>query len=102
MGVPRQSGFRRLPARVEALLSYAGLACAVVPFAIAVHLIVEGIAIGAVGALPPFLLRHLYLIAPLAGSLWVFGATVGLGSKRAEIVRRCALLRVRLRASRSI
>lgn len=102
MGIPRKAGQRRVPARLETLLAYAGLASAVVPFAIAVHLIAEGIAIGAAAELPPFLLRHLYLAAPLAGSLWFFGATVGLGSQRAEIVRRCALLRHRLRASRSI
>jgi len=102
MRIPRKAAFRRVPVRLEALLAYAGLASAVVPFAIAVHLIAEGIAIGAGAALPAFLLRHLYLVAPLAGSLWVFSATLGLGSKRAEIVRRCALLRRRLRASRSI
>jgi hypothetical protein len=98
----RKTGFRTLPARLETLLAHAGLASAVVPFAIAVHLVAEGIAIGAVAALPSLLLRHIYLVVPLAVSLWVFGATLGLGSGRAEIVRRCALLRHRLRASRSI
>lgn len=102
MGIPRKAGLRRVPVRLEALLAYAGLASAVVPFAIAVHLVAEGIAIGAIAALPPFLLRHLYLVIPLAGSLWVFGATVGLGSTRTEVVRRCALLRHRLRSSCSI
>src|ERR1700733_9802275 len=97
----RKAGFRTLPAPLETLLAHAGLASAVVPFAIAVHLLAEGIAIGAVAALPAFLLRHIYLVVPLAGALWVFGATLGIGSERAEIVRRCALLRHRLRASRT-
>jgi hypothetical protein len=67
-----------------------------VPSAIVVHLISEGLALGAIG--PAFWLRHAYLLAPLGLALWSFSGTVGLGRPRPEMVRRCALIRAKLRA----
>jgi hypothetical protein len=78
----------------------AGAASAVVPFAIGVHLFAEALALGP-GAVfaPDFWLRHAYLLVPLALALWSFGGTVGLGARHAETIRRCALVRARLRAA---
>lgn len=92
---------RTLPARLEPLLTHASLACAVVPFAIAVHMLSEGVAIDAARELPAFFLRHAYLLMPLAGSIWFFAWSLGLGRGRAEIVRRYALMRRRLRDCRT-
>jgi hypothetical protein len=77
----------------------AGVTSAVVPFAIAVHLIAEGLALGSAAFAPGFWLRHAYLLVPLALALWSFSRTVGLGSAHAETVRRCALVRARLGAA---
>jgi hypothetical protein len=77
----------------------AGMTAAVVPFSIAVHLLAEGLALGWAAIAPGFWLRHAYLLVPLALALWSFGRTVGLGTGRAEMIRRCALLRARLRAA---
>jgi len=74
-----------------------GLACAVVPFAVAVHLASEAIALGSAADAPSFLMRHLYLTLPLLGSLWAFKHTLGLGAERREMIRRCALARAQLR-----
>jgi hypothetical protein len=77
----------------------AGVTSAVVPFAIAVHLIAEGLALGADAFAPAFWLRHAYLLVPLALSFWSFSRTVGLGAAHAETIRRCALVRAGLRAA---
>jgi hypothetical protein len=80
----------------SALRTPAGAASAIVPAAIAVHLIAEGLALGAIG--PAFWLRHAYLLVPLGLALWSFSSTVGLGRPRREMVRRCALIRAQLHA----
>lgn len=88
---------RRMRFHFSALRALAGAASAIVPAAIAVHLLAEGLALGAVG--PGFWLRHAYLLAPLGLALWSFSGTVGLGRPRPEMVRRCALIRAQLRAT---
>src|SRR5664279_4841900 len=75
----------------------AGLAAAVVPFAILVHLVAEALSLGrdALGA--AFLIRHVYLgVVFFAASIW-FGRTVGVGCSAADRRRRCALIRAQLR-----
>jgi hypothetical protein len=77
----------------------AGLAAAVVPFAILVHLVAEAVSLGrdALGA--AFLIRHIYLgVVLFATSIW-FGRTVGVGCSAAERRRRCTLIRAQLRDS---
>jgi hypothetical protein len=81
------------------LRTLAGVTSAVVPFAIAVHLFAEALALGWPAIAPAFWLRHAYLLAPLALALWSFSQTVGLGTPHAEMIRRCALVRARLRAA---
>jgi hypothetical protein len=81
------------------LRTLAGVTSAVVPFAIAVHLFAEGLALGAGAFAADFWLRHAYLLAPLALALWSFSRTVGLGAGRTEMIRRCAFVRARLRAA---
>jgi hypothetical protein len=80
------------------LRTLAGVTSAIVPFAIAVHLFAEGLALGAGVFAADFWLRHVYLLAPLALALWSFSRTVGLGAGRTEMIRRCAFVRARLRA----
>jgi hypothetical protein len=81
------------------LRTLAGATSAVVPFAIGVHLFAEALALGWPAIAPDFWLRHAYLLAPLALALWSFSQTVGLGTPHAETIRRCALVRARLRAA---
>jgi hypothetical protein len=81
------------------LRALAGATSVVVPFAIGVHLVAEGLALGAGVLVPEFWLRHAYLLAPLALALWSFSRTVGLGAPRAEMIRRCALVRAGFRAA---
>ena len=83
--------------RLSSLRTLAGATSVVVPFAIGVHLVSEALALGAAAFAPAFWLRHAYLLAPLMLALWSFGRTVGLGRPHAEMVRRCALVRSRLR-----
>jgi hypothetical protein len=84
------------------LRTLAGLTSVVVPFAIAVHLFAEGLALGPAGALAPaFWLRHAYMLVPLALALWSFSHTVGLSAGRSETIRCCALVRARMRAAGS-
>lgn len=85
--------------RLPFLRTLAGAASAVVPFAIGVHLFAEALALGWSASAPEFWLRHAYLLGPLALALWSFSHTVGLGSPRAEMIRRCALVRAGLRAA---
>ena len=84
---------------ISFLRTLAGVTSAVVPFAIAVHLFAEALALGWPAIAPAFWLRHAYLLAPLALALWSFSQTVGLGTPHAEMIRRCALVRARLRAA---
>ena len=77
----------------------AGLAAAVVPFAILVHLVAEALSLGRDALSAAFVIRHLYLCVVLLGtSLW-FGRTVGVGCNEAERRRRCALIRAQLRGA---
>jgi hypothetical protein len=71
----------------------AGVASAVVPAAVLVHLVAEGVSLGRAGLTIDFVLRHVYLAALVAASLVTFARTVGLGSGRTEMRRRSALLR---------
>jgi hypothetical protein len=87
----------RLP--LSFVRTLAGVTSVVVPFAIAVHLIAEGLAFGAGSFAPEFWFRHAYLLVPLALALWSFSRTVGLGAAHAETIRRCALVRAGLRAA---
>jgi hypothetical protein len=79
------------------LRTLAGLAAAIVPAAIVVHLAAEALALGTGALSVEFLTRHLYLGVVLAGAGWWFCATLGLGRNRFEFARRCALARARLR-----
>jgi len=81
----------------SSLRTLAGATSVVVPFAIAVHLVAEALALGAGAIDPDFWLRHAYLVVPLALALWSFSKTVGLGVPRSEMIRRCALVRAQLR-----
>jgi hypothetical protein len=83
--------------RLATLRALAGATALVVPSAIAVHLGAEAFALGSAGA--DFWLRHAYLGVPLVLALWSFAGTVGLGRSRAEMVRRCALVRARVRCA---
>jgi hypothetical protein len=85
--------------RLSFLRTLAGATSGVVPFAIGVHLFAEALALGWAAIAPDFWLRHAYLLAPLALALWSFSHTVGLGRPRAEMIRRCALVRARLRSA---
>jgi hypothetical protein len=85
--------------QVSSLRTLAGATSVVVPFAIGVHLLSEGLALGAGAIAPAFWLRHAYLLAPLVLALWSFSHTVGLGAPRTEMIRRCALVRAHLRHS---
>jgi hypothetical protein len=85
--------------QLSSLRALAGATSVVVPFAIAVHLGSEALALGAAAWAPAFWLRHVYLLVPLALALWSFSDTVGLGRTRAEMIRRCALVRARLRVA---
>jgi hypothetical protein len=85
--------------QLSSLRTLAGATSVVVPFAIAVHLGSEALALGGAALAPAFWLRHVYLLVPLALALWSFSDTVGLGRSRAEMIRRCALVRARLRVA---
>jgi hypothetical protein len=78
------------------LWGLAGLAAAVLPAAILVHLVAEALALGRAGVGLDFAIRHLYLGALFVAAVWAFAHTVGVGAGRAEIRRRTALLRARL------
>ena len=83
--------------QLSSLRTLAGATSVVVPFAIGVHLVAEALALGAAAIEPGFWLRHAYLLVPLALAFWSFANTVGLGRRHAEMIRRCALVRARLR-----
>jgi hypothetical protein len=85
--------------QLSSLRTLAGATSVAVPFGIAVHLGSEALALGSAAFAPAFWLRHVYLLVPLALALWSFSTTVGLGRTRAEMIRRCALVRARLRVA---
>jgi hypothetical protein len=74
----------------------AGVASAVVPAAVLVHLVAEGLSLGQAGLTIDFVLRHVYLGALVLASLVTFARTVGVGAGRTEMRRRSALLRAQL------
>jgi hypothetical protein len=74
----------------------AGVSSAVVPAAVLVHLVAEGLSLGRAGLTIDFVLRHVYLAALVVVSLVTFARTVGVGAGRSEIRRRSALLRAQL------
>jgi len=85
---------------IARLRTSAGLAAAIVPCAILVHLIAEAAAVGHAGLGAPFVARHGYFgLLFIAAAIW-FGATVGLHRPKNERRRRCALLRADLRGTR--
>jgi len=73
-----------------------GLASAVVPAAVLVHLVSEGLAVGWAGLNGDFVARHVYLVLLAAVASWAFAASVGIGRGRAELRRRTSLLRAAL------
>ena len=82
---------------VARLRTCAGLATAVVPCAILVHLIAEAAAVGRDGLDLSFVVRHAYFgLLFVAAALW-FCATTGIGRCASERRRRCALARADLR-----
>jgi hypothetical protein len=83
--------------QLSSLRTLAGAASIVVTFAIGVHLVAEGLALGASALDMRFWLRHVYLTVPLALAVWSFAHTVGLGRRRSEMIRRCALVRADMR-----
>jgi hypothetical protein len=86
-------------AQLSSLRTLAGATSVVVPFAIVVHLASEALALGGASFVPAFWLRHAYLLVPLGLAFWSFSNTVGLGYPHAEMIRRCALVRARLRVA---
>jgi hypothetical protein len=80
--------------------SFAGLAAAIVPFAIIVHLVAEAAATERDGISVGFVLRHAYFAALFAAAVTWFAVTVGAGRSAAERRRRCALVRADLSAMR--
>jgi hypothetical protein len=81
---------------VRRLRSVAGLAAAIVPFAIVVHLAAEAAATERTGLNADFGVRHAYLGAVFAAAVLWFAATIGVGRRQRERRRRCALLRAQL------
>jgi hypothetical protein len=75
-----------------------GLAAAVVPFAICVHLLAEAVSLGRGEVGWAFVVRHLYLGAIFVATTAWFARTIGIGGASAERRRRCALIAAGLRA----
>ena len=88
----------RRGASVARLGACAGLAAAIVPCTIAVHLGAEAAAVWRGGLDAAFVFRHLYLALALVASLYAFAAAAGLDRAGAERRRRCALIRAQFRA----
>lgn len=81
---------------VRRLRTVAGLAAAIVPCAIVVHLVAELAAAGHDAFGLGFVLRHTYFGVLFAGAVAWFSATAGLRAPAAERRRRCAMLRADL------
>ncbi len=96
----RESVAQKWGMNARRLRGLAGLAAAIVPCAMIVHVLAEAAATWHDGLDLNFVVRHSYFGALLALSAWWFGATVGLGRPAAERRRRCALLRSHLAGSR--
>ncbi len=80
--------------------TFGGLAAAIVPFAIVVHLVAEAAARGADAWNVGFVVRHAYFVALFGLAVAWFIVTVGLGRPAAERRRRCALVRADLSGGR--
>jgi hypothetical protein len=93
LAVPSRLGVSSRP-----FLALAGFAASVGPLAILVHLVAEAIALGSGTWNLAFVERHLYMLPPLAFSIWWFAAQTGIGRSSAERLRRCALMRAGLRS----
>ena len=81
--------------------AFVGLAAAVVPVAVVIHLAAEIAALGPDVHLGAFVLRHAYLAVLLLAATWIFASTVGIGQPCAERVRRCAIARAGLERASS-
>ncbi len=81
------------------LQACSGLAAAVIPFAIVIHLAAEFAALGGDRIDASFILRHGYFGLLFVASVAWFSATVGLGRSPRERRRRCALVEADLRAT---
>jgi hypothetical protein len=79
--------------------SFGGLAAAIVPFGIVVHLIAEAVATERDGIGIGFILRHAYFAGLFALAALCFAGTLGIGCSSAERRRRCALVRADLFAA---
>jgi hypothetical protein len=99
--VPEKTFMSHSTVALTRLRSLAGLASAVIPAAILVHLVAESLSLGRAVLGFDFVVRHVYLGTLLLGGLWGFSRTVGLGRGRAEVRRRTALLRAALSRPRS-
>jgi hypothetical protein len=73
-----------------------GLAAAIVPCAMIVHLVAEAAANASDGLSLGFVVRHAYFVVLFALAAFWFGSTVGLGRSASERRRRCALVRADL------
>ncbi len=73
-----------------------GLASAIVPVAVLIHLIAEISAISVQPNLAGFFGRHVYLLLPLLLGAWFFCSTIGVGRSSAERIRRCAIARAHI------
>jgi len=91
---------RSIAAKLRRWRPIAGLASAVVPAAVVVHLVAEGLSLGRGWLTLDFVLRHVYLVVLAVLSVWVFARTVGLGAGRFEVRRRTGLLRAALAGPR--
>ncbi len=87
--------------RVRRLKTHAGLAAAIVPCAIIVHLIAEAAAVGRDGLGLAFLVRHAYFAILFGAAATWFGMTAGIGRPLRERRRHCALMRADLRGDRN-
>jgi hypothetical protein len=86
---------------VRRLGSLAGLAAAVVPSAILVHVVAESLSLDRSPLSRGFVLRHVYLGVLFALSTWVFARTVGLGYSFGERRRRSAFVRAAIAQRRA-
>jgi hypothetical protein len=78
----------------------AGLAAAIVPCAVVVHLVAEAAALGHEAFGFGFIVRHAYFGGLVLAAAWWFCLTVGLGRPDRERRRRCALVRAELGGAR--
>jgi hypothetical protein len=84
--------------RMARARTIAGLAAAVIPFAILIHLGAEAVSLGHETFGAAFLVRHVYLGVLFVAAALLFARTVGAGCGLNECRRRCALIRAHLRS----